>query len=485
MDCGSEDYASSVLERYGYYRLSGYWYPYREWPDLPAPRFDKWGHEIRLDTFVPGTSLEHVVSLYEFDGELRTRLGGVLSMIETAFRFFIGHRLGRVDPFAHRNPEVLDAMKPGESDTSSEPTAGYLEWLEEYDGYEKRARGAFITHFREKYGPNLPIWVATEVMSFGVLNSLYKLMKQGDQEILAARFQIHTADGRGDRGALRNWLNNLRNVRNICAHYGRLWNRTFDVLINAPGKAREDNADPLVSLVNDAIKNTLYGVLLVMRYLLLSITPERADVVDVADFIESQSKVLGFRMSQLGFPDGWRDNQIWDRGFALDRMPMLVASLLDRAESMTAAQTREALTSVELTEVEQDRTAEEEARAKKAAQRKLLRTYRKYKVVIEIELGRTKYYPAFQFRDGSIIDVLAEVNEKLVESCGCDALESACVARALLDWWQAPHPDLPKDKGGSDCSPLDLLGEVSEREFEKIIREAHTMSSFVPPDRQC
>ena len=36
--------------------------------------------QIRLDTFVPGTSLEHVVSLYEFDGELRTRLGGVLSM---------------------------------------------------------------------------------------------------------------------------------------------------------------------------------------------------------------------------------------------------------------------------------------------------------------------------------------------------------------------------------------------------------------------
>ena len=156
MDCGPEDYASSVLERYGYYRLSGYWYPYREWPDLPAPQSDECGHEIRLDTFVPGTSLEHVVSLYEFDGELRTRLGGVLSMIETAFRFFIGHRLGRVDRFAHRNPEVLDAMKPGESDMSSEPTAGYLEWLEEYDGYEKRARGAFITHFERNMDPTCP-----------------------------------------------------------------------------------------------------------------------------------------------------------------------------------------------------------------------------------------------------------------------------------------------------------------------------------------
>ena len=32
MDCGSEGYASSVLERYGYYRLSGYWHPYRDRP---------------------------------------------------------------------------------------------------------------------------------------------------------------------------------------------------------------------------------------------------------------------------------------------------------------------------------------------------------------------------------------------------------------------------------------------------------------------
>lgn len=45
-------------------------------------------------------------------------------------------------------------------------------------------------------------------MSFGVLSSLYDLMRQSDQETLAARFQVHTADGHGDRGALGNWLNN-------------------------------------------------------------------------------------------------------------------------------------------------------------------------------------------------------------------------------------------------------------------------------------
>jgi hypothetical protein len=122
------------------------------------------------------------------------------STIETAFRFFIGHRLGRVDAFAHRSSEALRASRHAEPGAPPDPMSAYREWLEEYDHYERRARDDFVVHFREKYGPHLPIWVATEVMSFGLLSSLYDLMRQGDQDILAARFQIHAADGRGDRG---------------------------------------------------------------------------------------------------------------------------------------------------------------------------------------------------------------------------------------------------------------------------------------------
>lgn len=37
MDCGDDAYATEVLQRYGYYRLSGYWYVYRDWPAPPTP----------------------------------------------------------------------------------------------------------------------------------------------------------------------------------------------------------------------------------------------------------------------------------------------------------------------------------------------------------------------------------------------------------------------------------------------------------------
>ncbi|SBN59517.1 Abortive infection bacteriophage resistance protein [Propionibacterium freudenreichii] len=480
MDCGDDAYAAEVLQRYGYYRLSGYWHLYRDRPVPPAPRFDGEGREIRLETFVAGTRLVQVVSLYEFDHELRMRLGDVLSTVETAFRFFIGHRLGRVDAFAHRHPWALGATRQEDPSAPPEPTTAHREWLEEYDRHEQRARGDFVVHFRQQYGPHLPIWVATEVMSFGVLSSLYDLMLQSDQEILAARFQVRTADGRGDRGALGNWLNDLRNVRNICAHYGRLWNRAFDVTIDAPGQARQDADDLLAPLADDGTNNRLYGMLLVLRHLMLSIAPEKDDVVDLADFIEGKSRTVGFGMEQLGLPDGWRSSPIWDRAFALDRLPMVAASLLDRAECMTAAETRASLTGAEVIDEKRIRTPAQAARAKKAAQGSLLRTYLKHDVVIEVELGGTKFYPAFQFRDGKIVDALAEINQALARSCGGSDLTD--VARALLNWWQTPHPDLPQDVDGSDRSPLDLLGSVTEEEFAAVIDESDARGSFAVSD---
>jgi len=495
MDCGTDAFATEVLERYGYYRLSGYWHLYRGRPMPPDRQFDVNDREIRLDTFIPGTSLSHVVSLYDFDHDLRTRLSDVLSTIEISFRFFIGHRLGKVDKFAHRNPEILDAMREVDphvlirawntvtrqpSRSRREPTKAYRDWLSEYDRHEKRAKDGFVLHFREQYGPHLPIWVATEVMSFGVLSNLYTLMRDSDQKILAARFQIYAADGRADFGALANWLNNLRNVRNICAHYGRVWNRTFDVLIDAPGQSRKDADDHLSRLVDVSINNKLYGVLLIMRHLLLSIAPDRTDVIDIADFIDSESKRIPFAMRQLGFPDDWRTDPIWDHGFTLDRAPMLAASLLDSTECLTVSETRAGLYAAEPRESKTPRTSAQQAAAKNGAQKDLLRTYCRYKVVIEVELGAAKYYPAFQFRNGKIIDALAETNQEL--AARCVDVRPVQVAAALLDWWQTPHLDLPATGEGVVQSPLELLGSVSETDFTTVIAETDAISSFVVPE---
>lgn len=477
MDCGSDEFAAAVLERYGYYRLSGYWHPYRQFQPAPAPALNDEGRENRLDTFRPGAKLAQVVSIYDFDQQLRTRLSALLSQLEISLRFFIGHRLGAIDLFAHRKPEVLGALRPAEADKAPEPTTTYTDWLDEYERHESRARDEFVLHFRGKYGPHLPIWVATEVMSFGVLSNLYTLMPQLDQEILAARFQVNTADGKGDRGAFSNWLNALRVVRNICAHYGRVWNRVFDVIIDTPGDTRNDDQHLLHQLGTSTVSNRLYGVLSILRYLILSIAPDDRSVLDVVEFITSQAQQIGFRLHQLGFPERWENEKLWDPSFRLDSRPMKAASLLDQAKSLTTAQVRASLTGAEVLPEKLSNDERKNELAHKAARYQLLRTYLRYGCLIEIDLGKTKHYPQFQFRDGKMIDAVGDTNQQLTRRA--NGAEKTALAQALITWWQTPNPDLPVSSNGQATSPEQLLERVTEGKFREAVDRVNATDTFI------
>ncbi|SDK36313.1 Abi-like protein [Actinopolyspora mzabensis] len=111
------EYAQHLLRTVGYYRLSGYWYPYRQ-PDPNGVG--------RMDDFVPGTRLDQVVGLYDFDRRLRLHLLDALERIEIAVRVQVGHVLGRRDPFAHLDPTNLDARF--DNSTGDKPSR-YQEWI--------------------------------------------------------------------------------------------------------------------------------------------------------------------------------------------------------------------------------------------------------------------------------------------------------------------------------------------------------------------
>jgi len=87
--------AKSYLERLGYYRLSGYWYPFRAInstysPNTPEPQ--------RTDLFIEGSHFADVVMLYVFDKKLRLLAMDALERIEMAVRVDISHLLGKTDP---------------------------------------------------------------------------------------------------------------------------------------------------------------------------------------------------------------------------------------------------------------------------------------------------------------------------------------------------------------------------------------------------
>lgn len=232
--------ALDYLERIGYYRLSGYWYPLRK---IDAAASLAQNKAVRLDTFVAGSRFEDVVKLYVFDKKLRLLALDALERIEMAVRVDVAHLLGKHDPRAHENPACLHgnfskrpiAYGPNKGKTEHEV------WLEKYQHLLRRAHKApFVLHHQQEYGA-MPVWVAIEVWDFGLLSKMFAGMRYADQQTIAAIY------GAPDGQTFGKWLRSLNLIRNVAAHHSRLWN--INVLEQAPLVAgwdsRLSNARPL------------------------------------------------------------------------------------------------------------------------------------------------------------------------------------------------------------------------------------------------
>lgn len=211
------DAALDYLERIGYYRLSGYWYPLREIDPVAS---EKRNRAVRLDTFVPGSRFEDVVRLYIFDKKLRLLALDALERIEMAVRVDVVHLLGRRDPRAHENPDCLHG-KFAKKVLNRGPDSGKTEhqvWLAKYQTLLGRARKeSFVIHHQQQYGA-LPIWAACEVWDFGQLSKLFAGMKFPDQQEIAKMYGVN------EDQTFSQWLRSLNFIRNVAAHHSRLWN---------------------------------------------------------------------------------------------------------------------------------------------------------------------------------------------------------------------------------------------------------------------
>lgn len=231
--------ALDYLERLGYYRLSGYWYPLRAIDPVASAAQ---GRAVRLDSFAPGCRFEDVVRLYVFDKKLRLLALDGLERIEMAVRVDVAHLLGQRDPQAHEKPACLHGNFTKKLITKG-PDAGKTQhqvWLAKYQAMLKRARNEpFVAHHLQQYGA-LPIWAAIEVWDFGLLSKLFAGMQHADQQTIAGLY------GAPSGQAFAQWLRSLNYIRNVSAHHSRLWNLNVVERSAPPASwpAQLDNARP-------------------------------------------------------------------------------------------------------------------------------------------------------------------------------------------------------------------------------------------------
>ena len=224
LDVGDEQHAAAVLNAIGYYRLTGYLYPFRESEEF----VDAEGrHRVRvLGRYRNGTMLAHAEHIIDFDRRLRMLVLDALERLEVAIRMRIGYVLGRHSAFAHEETGCFTPAFTSETTDSRNPSASkHLHWLMKVNVRRAGSDERFVEHFRDKYDDRMPVWALTEILELGHLSTLYRGLNQKDAEEIAGAFAVPT------KTLMSSWLASLNYVRNVAAHHARLYNRKLQ---NAP-----------------------------------------------------------------------------------------------------------------------------------------------------------------------------------------------------------------------------------------------------------
>lgn len=282
--------ASRYLESIGYYRLSGYWYAFRR----------RQGDAV-LDEYKPGTTFGNIIDLYVFDQRLRALVLEALERIEVALRVDVSHTLGKLHRFAHIKPDLFDADFSEKIQKNG--LTRHHQWINKHARLVSRSKEKFVQHHRRKNGLPLAIWVACEIWDFGALSTLYSGMRVAEQGTIANRHGL--ASGR----VFATWLRSLNYLRNVCAHYARLWNRN---IIDQPSLPSTD-ALPWAGQFEGCphARARCFLLLCLCKHLLAKVNPGSTWPERMRDhlrtFPDLQHVELG--LSGMGAPADWED--VW------------------------------------------------------------------------------------------------------------------------------------------------------------------------------
>ena len=224
------------------------------------------------------TTFKEIVDLYLFNANFRQIIFPEIEKVEINVRC-------RVANFFAEQYGVLGYLQ-AENFADENYHAQFLKDINEEIG--RNSKAPFVRNFRENYeGGNLPIYALVEVFSFGTLSKFYKNMLNKDKKAIAKSF------GAGYT-YFESWLESISYVRNICAHYGRIYNAK---LSKTPILYKEYTQ---VGIGN----NRIYGVLLCLKHLL------KNDVhwnlfVDKIELLFDKYQYV--KISTMGFPENWRE----------------------------------------------------------------------------------------------------------------------------------------------------------------------------------
>lgn len=268
--------ATRYLSNISYYRLRAYTYPYQDNTSVNHP-------------FVIDVSFEDIIALYTFDRKLRLLIFDAVEKIEVALRTQIIYQWALTNGSHWHLDQGLykDRIK-------------FINHLGSLQKEINRSNETFINHYKRKYSnpSEPPCWMSLEVTSIGLLSLIFQNLRNSpEKKAVTHHF------GLWSNKVLENWVHNFCNIRNICAHHGRLWNRRIPIPITIPNKTKLDFIQN-----KEIYPYKLYASLCAMVYIINIVAPES---VFKKNIIELVSTCPAGQLKEMGFPNNWKQEKFW------------------------------------------------------------------------------------------------------------------------------------------------------------------------------
>ncbi len=236
------------------------------------------GLKPKNGNYYDGISFNQIVELYKFNCDFRQILFPIIERIEINLRCRVANyfsakygTLGYEYSMNFADREYHDA---------------FLEDIElEISRNEK---SPFIKNFINNYcDGKIPMYALVELFSFGTLSKFFKNMKNSDKKAIAQSYGIGYT-------YLESWIESIAYVRNLCAHYGRLYNAKIP---KRPRLYKEYIEAGITDI-------RVFGILLCISHLVLH-------DIHWINFVEHLEKLINkypvVKIETMGFPPNWKE----------------------------------------------------------------------------------------------------------------------------------------------------------------------------------
>lgn len=168
--------------------------------------------------YVNNTTFEDVLSLYNFDRELRDIFFRYICDVELHMRQLISYY------FCKRHGELQDKyLSVSNYNCSTKSKLSAVNKLTRILSFhtDRNREHQYLIHQRNHHG-NVPLWVTMKALTFGQTSKFYSLLKFPMKTDICSEFTNLSEN------TLASYLEKLCLIRNVCAHNERLYSFRFD-----------------------------------------------------------------------------------------------------------------------------------------------------------------------------------------------------------------------------------------------------------------